>query len=371
MSLVDYAERVARDYKRERSDKRWRSHLLAAKLLDLRDRRGLTQKEVAQKAGVKETTLANYEQQKSFPKQDHLELIAAALDVRPEALTLYDFFVGSIQANALFQLGETYGFKPGSAKEYAFLQPTTLFTKSFLEEWLEKYRDLADGRIDRSQYEDWKDSFDCPFDPCEFPSRYVREASGEYRLVEPWQNVCFARALQRLRKEHIPPFTQAELAAAVDSTESAMRSYEQMKRLPKAALLQTMAVALNVTEGALTFFDFGSPVQAAHATFQLANTYGLVPEARGGAVVLRTKAPGVETTIDCWADMLTTCMESGDKLAYQHWKDTFDPEKTEFRCGHESRYCPAFTGGDKRRTAQETEYEPFDPRYPKDGFLRA
>lgn len=365
MSLFDAAAELAKDYSRELTGKRWQSYLFAAKLRDLRLREAWTQKEVATRADISESAVRNYEQQKSNPKQGHLESLAKAFGVRPEALRLYDFEAGSVQANALFQLGETYGLKPGSDKRFALLSPTNEFMENAFAEWARQYDALKDGLIDHVQYERWKDGFCADFSREDFPFRYERIANGDYALIEPWANIRFSETLQRLRRAHDPAFTQADLASLTGTTESAIRSYEQKKRLPKYALLQRIAAALDVTEGALTFFDFGSPVQAVHALFQLANVYGLVPDVIDGLPVLRTVQPGIEQIIDQWHQALVEYDQ--DALAYQAWKDAYDPETS--RCGHESRYRPAWDSN-RRMSGMESDYDGFDFGY-KEGFLRA
>ncbi len=365
MGLFDAAEELAKDYSRELSGKRWQSYLFAAKLRDLRLREGWTQKEVATRAGISESAVRNYEQQKSNPKQGHLESLAKAFGVRPEALRLYDFEAGSIQANAIFQLGEIYGLKPGSDKRFALLSPTNEFTENAFAEWVRQYDALKDGLIDRVQYERWKDEFCADFSREDFPYRYERIANGDHAPIEPWTNIRFSETLQRLRRVHDPAFTQADLASLTGTTESAIRSYEQKKRLPKYTLLQRIAAALDVTEGALTFFDFGSPVQAVHALFQLANVYGLVPDVIDGLPALRTVQPGIEQIIDQWHQALAEY--DRDALAYQTWKDTYDPEIS--RSDHESRYHPAWDSN-RRMCGMESDYDGFDFKY-REGFLRA
>lgn len=365
MSLFDTATELAKDYSRELSGKRWQSYLFAAKLKDLRLREGWTQKEVATRAGISESAIRNYEQQKSSPKQGHLEALARAFEIEPEALRLYDFEAGSIQANALFQLGDTYGLKPGSTGDFAFLAPASRFMKRMLEEWGSQYNALKEGLLERADYERWKDSFSADFAHADFPARYRLGEDGKFELIEPWANIRFSEALQRLRRSHNPSFTQAELAAASGTTESAIRSYEQRKRLPKYSLLQRIAAVLGVTEGALTFFDFGSPIQATHVVFQIANVYGLVPDTLDGLPVLRTVQPGIEQILDQWHQALSERAENA--AALQTWKDTYNPETS--RIGYESRYRPAWDS-DGKNCGQESDYDRFDFGH-KEGFLRA
>lgn len=122
MTLYEKAREVADDYSKKLLRKRWQSHLLAAKLLDLRDRNHWTQAEVATRAGISESAVRNYEQQKSTPKQGHLEALARAFGIRPEALRLYD--IDSMPLNDMVQLGETYGLEPAYDERFAYLRPT-------------------------------------------------------------------------------------------------------------------------------------------------------------------------------------------------------------------------------------------------------
>lgn len=212
------------------------------------------------------------------------------------------------------------------------------------------------------QYERWKDGFCADFPREGFPFRCERIANSDYTPIEPWANIRFSETLQRPRRAHDPAFTQADLASLTGTTESTIRSYEQKKRLPKYTLLQRIATALDVTEGALTFFDFGSPV---HALFQLANVYGLVPDVIDGLPALRTVQPGIEQIIDQWHQALAEYDQ--DALAYQAWKDAYDPENS--RGGHESRYHPAWDSN-RRMCGMDSDYDRFDFKY-ENGFLRA
>lgn len=63
---------------------------LAEKLRQLRSLRGLTQREVAQVAGIDESTVRSYELARRMPKPEHVRSLAAALEVMPEALIPFD-----------------------------------------------------------------------------------------------------------------------------------------------------------------------------------------------------------------------------------------------------------------------------------------
>lgn len=380
MSLWDFAQDTIGDFSHSLAKKRWQSRLISAKLRDLRFRMHLTQAEVAKRAGISESAVQNYELMRSTPKEAHLEALAKAFNIRPEALRIYD--IDFMPANALIQLGDVYGLKPHSSdKRFAYLSASNDFMNSFLRKWSTQYLNYKNGDIEAFHYEQWKDQFAQDYDPANFPLRYER-VGYDWVAIEPWINIQFASTLRRLREKK--GYTQDGLANVTGITKSAIRSYEQKKRLPKTSQIKVLSLALDVTEGALTFFDFGSPVQAAHALFQIANTFGLIPDKlENGDPVLRTVTAGLEQIIDQWADELSEVEKGAAAFDYQEWKDAYDPEGNmdhgDFKRAYvgRTRYetviidkGAADDGGRLIETARRSEYDPYDYRY-KGGFLRA
>lgn len=380
MSLWDFAQDTIGDFSHSLAKKRWQSRLISAKLRDLRFRMHLTQAEVAKRAGISESAVQNYELMRSTPKEAHLEALAKAFNIRPEALRIYD--IDFMPANALIQLGDVYGLKPHSSdKRFAYLSASNDFMNSFLRKWSTQYLNYKNGDIEAFHYEQWKDQFAQDYDPANFPLRYER-VGYDWVAIEPWINIQFASTLRRLRVKK--GYTQDGLANVTGITKSAIRSYEQKKRLPKTSQIKVLSLALDVTEGALTFFDFGSPVQAAHALFQIANTFGLIPDKlENGDPVLRTVTAGLEQIIDQWADELSEVEKGAAAFDYQEWKDAYDPEGDmdhgDFKRAYvgRTRYetviidkGAADDGGRLIETARRSEYDPYDYRY-KGGFLRA
>lgn len=374
MTLYEKARDIADDYSKKLLRKRWQSHLLAAKLLDLRSRNHWTQAEVASRAGISESAIRNYEQQKSTPKQGHLEALAHAFGIRPEALRLYD--IDLMPLNALIQLGETYGLMPAYDERFAYLRPTNSFMTEALHKWAVQYRLLKEGDIDRNWYEEWKDEFNVEYFEGDFPLKYRLTSEGA-EPIEPWMNIQFATALQRLRKKH--GLTQDDLALAANTTKSTICSYEQKKRLPKDSQLADLARALDVTTSALTFFDFGSPVQAVHVLFQIANRHEMVPDEIDGQVMLRTARRGMERYIDQWELAQNGIYEGvawdAEVADYQDWKDKYDFNYSGQSC-RQSRYSFHWdekpNGDSISLGLLESKYDPFDERYrTQGGFLRA
>lgn len=378
MSLFDAAQYVINEYKKETARKQWQSYLFAAKLRDLRQRKHLTQIEVASKTNISHSAIRNYEQRKSHPKEQHLEEIAGALGVRPEALHVYDIAISP--AHALFQLGEIYGLMPASDPRYAALKPTSPFMKRALRNWANQYRHLKHEEISRDQYENWKDSYSDEYEYADFPERCSGTAN-QYQLIEPWESVNLSNALHRLR--HINQMTQQELSEETGIPKSTIRSYEQRKHLPKISHIALLSEALNVSPGALIFFDFGSPVQALHALFQIANTNALIPDfSESGKAILRTVRPNLEQIIDQWSDEIIAVEKGDPELDYQSWKDVYDPEisygRMDFNYSYAGRSRYDYVIIDRSESPDNklndavkcSKYDPYDCRY-KDGFLRA
>ena len=69
--------------------------LFAERLKTLRNNAGLTQEQLAEKAGMSQTIITRYETAGAMPRQKAIEKLAAALDVAPAALDInidYDVF---------------------------------------------------------------------------------------------------------------------------------------------------------------------------------------------------------------------------------------------------------------------------------------
>lgn len=337
------------------SAKRWDSMKIAERLRNLREERALTQKQLAEKIGVTETAVRNYELRLASPTATHLKSIADALDVRPETLRLYDFTASNnLALNAIFQIADTYGLEPGSRKDYVFVSPTNDFMGDFIQHWSERYSEQLTGHISRDEYEIWKEGFSADFDPAEFPNRYAFTVSGKATLIEQWEAHCMSIKLQRLRKQR--GMKQSDLARLSGCTIAAIRSYEQAKRLPKQGATASLAHALHVTADSLTFFDFESPVQAAHALFQLSAQYGLGPDIVDSMPILRTHSAGLERGMQRWAEHYALFQEEGDLDEFLLWRDEYDEDRDR-GSGFESRYRAKFAYG--KMVGFESDFDPY------------
>lgn len=327
MTAVDYVGTIsealssfATDREWEQTSKRWGRQQLSQKLFCLRSARKWTRKVAAQAAGIPESALRNYELMKSAPKEEHLEGLANAFGIRAEALRYYDFSDTDLIAQAFFQFAATYGFEPVANERYSALKPTSSFMQAFLKKWAARYAQV-ESDSDRDDYERWKDNFAADFDPSQFPLRYEYDPRESWILITPWQNRMQSKKLPELRARCTPAKTQPDLARETDLSLATLRSYEQGARVPKFAALQKLSAALGVKRGALVFTDFGSPVQAAHALFQLSASYGLIPVQLEDGPVLLAREPVSDSFLFEWAKKYETRVKRADE--YDEWLDRF------------------------------------------------
>ena len=371
VSLQDFLQDSPNEHSRhpvdKRSDIRWRSYLMARKIRELRKARGLTQQQLADYVGVNEAAIRNYESQKASPKKQHIEQMAEALGVRAEALMIYDFGAGdSVTASALFQIAEIYGLVPCACQNYAYLKPINGFMDKALEEWAERYENYKGSNGGDDSYQLWKDCYTQVYDPHDFPRRYIADEAGELSLKEGWEASCLSAKLKHLRAER--DMAQPAFAELLGIKLGVYRSYEQGWRLPKVSIVEGMANCLGVTSGCLTFFDFGSPVQAIHALFQLASEYGLRPDIVDGQPVLRTQTAGLEQIIDQWQEASEKFGSDSDRFVC--WKDHYDPNADDNRLGYSSRYIKTFSDDKGHVMPGFSAYDPYDARFPQ-GYLPA
>ena len=83
-----------------------------SRIRELRTRRGLLQRELAEMAGVTESAVRNYELGLRTPRPQHLEALARALGVDPAALTDYGLETSRDALEVLFRLEEGFGARP-------------------------------------------------------------------------------------------------------------------------------------------------------------------------------------------------------------------------------------------------------------------
>ena len=83
------------------------------RIRELRIRRNMTQSELAKAAGLGESALRSYELGDRYPKKKHLDALAKALGVRPEAFEVFGNGKERDFIHLLFNLEEDFKLEPG------------------------------------------------------------------------------------------------------------------------------------------------------------------------------------------------------------------------------------------------------------------
>ncbi len=135
--------------------------LMGRRIRDLRQRRGLTQRELAELSGLSESALRSYELGDRFPKERHLDRIARALRVRPEVFEDHDITNVDQVIHALFNLEEQFGLVPNGEGEPAGLtvEMTSVDLTKALRDWGRRREQLDAGEMTLDEYRDWKDTY--------------------------------------------------------------------------------------------------------------------------------------------------------------------------------------------------------------------
>ena len=134
-----------------------------ARIRLLRTKRGLTQRELADAAGVGESTIRGYELGLRYPKEGHLEAMARALRVRPEALQSQAVLTPLDLVHVLFRYEGAYGLSPSDGA-VAVGPDGHPGLREALSDWAEKRRLLDAGEITREEYLEWQDAYGGPGD---------------------------------------------------------------------------------------------------------------------------------------------------------------------------------------------------------------
>lgn len=138
--------------------------LYSREIKKLREKRQLTQKELAELSGISESDMRSYELGDRKPKKDVLEHIAMALRVRPEYLSVSEFVRGMEFFYALLENDEMFGYTiteiNGRPVIAGGLMTASMTFDGFLRDWNEIKLKLDAKEITREEYEDWKGTYD-------------------------------------------------------------------------------------------------------------------------------------------------------------------------------------------------------------------
>lgn len=133
-----------------------KQRLLGKSIRRIRMRRNMTQRELANAAGLGESALRSYELGERSPKQNTLERIAETLDVAPACFDTYGIERYDELVHALFLLEDRFGIEPCADGSIRF---TDEAIQSCVCTWRDWKEFLEKGKITREEYEDRKDGF--------------------------------------------------------------------------------------------------------------------------------------------------------------------------------------------------------------------
>lgn len=144
--------------------KRGLAPLYSRKIKKLREKRGLTQKQLAELCGVSESAMRSYELGDRKPKKEILERVAMVLGVRSEYLTApefgprMEFFYALLENDDL--MGYTIAEVNGQPAIVADGMTVGLEFSELLRDWSEMKQKLDAKEIAKEDYEDWKQTYD-------------------------------------------------------------------------------------------------------------------------------------------------------------------------------------------------------------------
>lgn len=137
--------------------------LCSCKTKKLREKRQLTQKQLAALSNISESALRSYELGNRMPKKEVLGRIAMALRVRPEYLSAPEFGPSMEFFYAILESDELYGYTiteiNGRPAITGGLMTVGMTFDGFFRDW-DKMKKLDAKDITREEYKDWKQTYD-------------------------------------------------------------------------------------------------------------------------------------------------------------------------------------------------------------------
>lgn len=135
---------------------------IGERLKKFRTASGLSQKQLADKSGMSEPAIRNYELGNRYPSDMQLEKVAGALGINPLAIADPDFDSYHGLIHALFQLEDLYGLKPQISDGQVVLafdvKPTDTIAGD-LRLWNKELESFTGGTVTQEEYDLWRYSF--------------------------------------------------------------------------------------------------------------------------------------------------------------------------------------------------------------------
>lgn len=133
---------------------------IGERIRELRRRRGMTQRELAEASGIGESALRSYELGVRCPRSEYLVLLASALGVRPEVFEGCGIETDEQLVHALFNLEERFGLCPFFRSVPALIvgDGHSAIIEA-MREWAVHRAMFERGEMTEYEYMDWKDSY--------------------------------------------------------------------------------------------------------------------------------------------------------------------------------------------------------------------
>lgn len=123
-----------------------------------RKMRGLTQSELAEKCGLTDSAIRNYELGNRTSGEDQVKEIASALHVAPESLFDVPAATAREALELIFRIDEEFGLKPKEIDGEVVLAIDPSSKKAF-KAWLAQIDSEKSGEITAEQLAEWKAKF--------------------------------------------------------------------------------------------------------------------------------------------------------------------------------------------------------------------
>ena len=132
---------------------------VGARIRTLRERKGLTQRELADRAGLTEAAMRSYELGYRMPSESQIGLMSKALGVSPEVFVGCSIKTDQEVIHLLFNLEGPCGFLP--LRDLAAVSATSKnpIIETAFHDWGEQRAKLDAGEITEEEYKDWKDTY--------------------------------------------------------------------------------------------------------------------------------------------------------------------------------------------------------------------
>lgn len=138
--------------------------LYSHRIKKLREKKQLTQKQLAELSGINEDTMRSYDLGDRKPRKKILEHIEKALKVRSEYLSTPEFGSQMELIHALLENDELMGYTiteiNGQLAIVGSGKTAGITFDGFLRDWNEMKQKLDSKEITRKEYEDWKQTAD-------------------------------------------------------------------------------------------------------------------------------------------------------------------------------------------------------------------